>query len=260
MPFPPLLSDPYFYVVGVTAVLLLGISKSGFPGSFGAMGVLQTVPARAGASRLRRPACRVTEVARDLASTCGHGLGDTQKQVAGRSSIWAGADSFSKRGRRAPCSSSPWVDVLATAELIHAQNFEKVLAGLVGEVAPVPEHPVAVGSTKQKLVTAATDELASVDAFYPGMLKDLAPEGLQDAIKFTTYAWNAEKLHLNILSSIERWTPRHFEAVAKKIENETAQYLVCQICGATMVKLPEESCPVCELPASNIHKIEPPSV
>jgi rubrerythrin len=148
----------------------------------------------------------------------------------------------------------------ATAELIHAQNFEKVLAGLVGEVAPVPEHPVAVGSTKQNLITAATDELASVDAFYPGMLKDLAPEGLQDAIKFTTYAWNAEKLHLNILSSIERWTPRHFEAVAKKIENETAQYLVCEICGATMVKLPEESCPVCQLPASNIHKIEPPSV
>jgi rubrerythrin len=148
----------------------------------------------------------------------------------------------------------------ATAELIHGQNFEKVLTGLVGEVAPFLERPVAVGSTKQNLITAATDELASVDTFYPGMLKELAPEGLQDAIKFTTYAWNTEKLHLNILRSIERWTPRHFEAVAKKIENETAQYLVCQICGATMVRLPEESCPVCEFPASNIHRIEPPTV
>jgi uncharacterized protein len=39
MPLPLLLSDPYFYLVGISAVLLLGISKSGFPGSFGAMGV-----------------------------------------------------------------------------------------------------------------------------------------------------------------------------------------------------------------------------
>ena len=148
----------------------------------------------------------------------------------------------------------------ATAELIHGQNFEKVLTGLVGEVAPLAEHPIAVGSTKQNLITAATDELASVETFYPGMLKDLAPEGLPDAIKFTTYAWNTEKLHLDILKSIQRWTPRHFEAVAKKIENETAQYLVCQICGATMVKLPDESCPVCEFPASNIHRIEPPNL
>ena len=39
MPLPPLLSDPHFYLAGIAAVLLLGISKSGFPGSFGAMGV-----------------------------------------------------------------------------------------------------------------------------------------------------------------------------------------------------------------------------
>lgn len=147
----------------------------------------------------------------------------------------------------------------ATAELIHGQNFEKLLTGLVGTVT-VPERPVTVGSTKQNLITAASDELASVDTFYPSMLKGLAPEGLEEAIKFTTYAWNSERLHLDILRSIERWTPTHFEAVARKIEDETAQYLVCQICGATMVELPEESCPVCELPASNIHRIEPPSV
>lgn len=149
---------------------------------------------------------------------------------------------------------------LATAELIHSQNFEKVLTGLVGEVAPLPERPIAIGGTKQNLITAANDELESVDTFYPGVLKDLAPEGLQDAIKFTTYAWNSEKLHLNILKSIQRWTPRHFEAVAKKIENETAQYLVCQICGATMITLPKQKCPVCEFPANNIHRIEPPNL
>jgi uncharacterized protein len=39
MQLPLLLSNPHFYLVGILAVLLLGIAKSGFPGSFGAMGV-----------------------------------------------------------------------------------------------------------------------------------------------------------------------------------------------------------------------------
>jgi uncharacterized membrane protein YfcA len=39
MQLPLLLSDPHFYLAGITAVLMLGIAKSGFPGSFGAMGV-----------------------------------------------------------------------------------------------------------------------------------------------------------------------------------------------------------------------------
>lgn len=39
MTLPSLLTDPHFYVAGIAAVLMLGISKSGFPGSFGAMGV-----------------------------------------------------------------------------------------------------------------------------------------------------------------------------------------------------------------------------
>ena len=148
----------------------------------------------------------------------------------------------------------------AMAELIHGQNFERVLTGLAGEVAPLLQRTMAVGSTKENLITAATDELASVNTFYPGILKDLTPEGLQDAIRLATYAWNTEKLHLGILESIQRWTPTHFEAVAKKIEDETAQYFVCWICGATMVELPKENCPVCEFPASNIHRIEPPRV
>jgi rubrerythrin len=148
----------------------------------------------------------------------------------------------------------------AMAELIHGQNFERVLTGLAGEVAPLAERPFAVASTKENLITAATDELASVNTFYPDILKDLAPEGLQDAIRLATYAWNTEKLHLGILLSIQRWTPSHFEAVAKKIEDETGRYFVCWICGATMVELPKESCPVCGFPVSNIHRIEPPSV
>jgi rubrerythrin len=86
----------------------------------------------------------------------------------------------------------------------------------------------------------------------------LKPEGFQDAITMTTYAWETEKQHLDILKSIQRWTPNHFEAVAKKIENETGQYFVCQICGATMIEIPQGKCPICKFPSENLRKIKPP--
>ncbi len=146
----------------------------------------------------------------------------------------------------------------ATAERIHSLNFEKVLAGMGVEATPVEDRDHRIGTTKENLIRAATDELASVNVVYPGMLKELAAEAMDEAVTFTTYAWNTEKLHLGILKSIQRWTPKHFEAVAKKIENETAQYLVCQVCGATMIKLPKSACPVCQFPLENIHRIEPP--
>jgi rubrerythrin len=90
------------------------------------------------------------------------------------------------------------------------------------------------------------------------MLKELKPEGFHDAITMTTYAWETEKQHLDILKSIQRWTPSHFEAVAKKIENETGQYFVCQICGATMIEIPKGRCPICRFSSENFRKIESP--
>lgn len=147
---------------------------------------------------------------------------------------------------------------LATAELIHGQNFEKILARLGDEIAPVPERQSQVGNTQQNLIKAAADEIGSVYTFYPDMLKELKPEGFQDAITTTTHAWETEKQHLDILKSIQTWTPNHFEAVARKIENETGQYFVCQICGGTVVKIPQGRCPVCKFPSENFRKIEPP--
>lgn len=146
----------------------------------------------------------------------------------------------------------------ATAERIHSLNFEKVLAAMGAAVTPIGDRDHPIGTTKENLIKAAADELESVNTFYPDMLKELAAESMGDAVRFTTYAWSTEKLHLGILKSIERWTPKHFEAVAKKIENETAQYLVCQVCGATMIKMPKSVCPVCRFPVENIHRIEPP--
>jgi rubrerythrin len=147
---------------------------------------------------------------------------------------------------------------LAAAEQIHGQNFESILARLGAEITLVAVHEIQVGTTQQNLLKAAGYELDSVYTFYPDILRQLKPEGLQDALKITNYAWETEKQHLKILKSIQRWTPKHFEAVARKIENETGQYFVCQICGATTVKMPRVKCPVCGFPADNLRKVEQP--
>lgn len=147
---------------------------------------------------------------------------------------------------------------LATAELIHGQNFEKLLARLGVEITPHPERPIQIGNTQQDLIKAAADEIDSVDKFYPAMLRELKPEGFQDAITITTWAWETEEQHLGILKSIQRWTPNHFEAVAKKIEQETGQYFVCQIGGGTTVNIPKGKCPICKFPSDNLRKVEPP--
>ncbi len=145
---------------------------------------------------------------------------------------------------------------LATAEFIHKQNFEKVLARLGIEIAPLAESQILVESTQKNLIKAASNELNDIKVFYPEMLKDLKPEGFQDAVTVTTWAWETEKEHLDILQPILKWTPDYFEAVATKIENSTGQYFVCQICGSTALKIPPNRCPVCKFPSDNYRKIE----
>ena len=147
---------------------------------------------------------------------------------------------------------------LASAELIHGQNFERILARLSVEITPTAASEIPVESTQKNLIEAAADELECVTTFYPKMLAALKPEGFADAITFTTYAWKSEKQHLDILKQIQRFTPDYFEEVASKIENETGQYFVCQICGSTELEIPEEHCPICSFPSTNYRKVEPP--
>jgi len=148
---------------------------------------------------------------------------------------------------------------LATAEFIHKQNFEKVLTRLGIEIAPLAEGQILVESTQKNLITAASRELNDVRVFYPEMLKGLKPEGFQDAITVTTWAWETEKEHLNILEPILKWTPDYFQQVATKIEHNTGPYFVCQICGATAAKIPQGRCPICKFPSENYRKIEAPA-
>jgi len=147
----------------------------------------------------------------------------------------------------------------STAELIHAQNFAKILTRLEVEIVPPNKAQVAVKNTSDNLMKAANDEIYDIDVFYPDMVKNVNPEGFQDAINFATFAWESEKQHRDILLKIQRWAPWFFEKVAKTIDEKTDQYFVCQFCGSTMDEIPPDTCPICHFSSEHYRKIEYPT-
>jgi len=146
----------------------------------------------------------------------------------------------------------------AAAEFLHAQNFNKILTRLGVEIVFAPKPEIAAGPTKANLLQAAAAEREDVESFYPGMLARLRPEQLEDAVTFTTYAWESEKQHRSIIGKILRWVPSYFERVAKKIDAESGQYFVCQSCGSTVNDVPLDRCPVCQQPAAGYRRVEVP--
>lgn len=148
---------------------------------------------------------------------------------------------------------------LAAAELIHAQNFEKILSRLDVEITRTGKPQITVARTHDNLMKAADEEINDIDTFYPSMIAHLKPEGLQDAITFATFAWESEKQHRDILLKIQRWAPWFFEKVAKNIDEETDKYFVCQICGSTVDEIPSATCPICHLSSEHYRKIEYPA-
>lgn len=148
---------------------------------------------------------------------------------------------------------------VAASEMVHATNFSRLLARLDADVPPAPKPEVKPGSTRENLLRGAKGEIDSVDAFYPGLLEQIAPEGFEDAITAVRWAWECEKQHRDKMQQILRWSPMFFEKVARTIDEKTGRYFVCQICGATVNTLPARTCSVCKQPATQYRLIEPPS-
>ncbi|MDH5195007.1 MAG: hypothetical protein OEW32_15075 [Nitrospira sp.] len=145
---------------------------------------------------------------------------------------------------------------LGTAELIHAQNFGKILSRLGVELPSVSKPAGSPAKTRENLIKAADAEIDAVDVFYPEVLQELEAEGMKDAILATHYAWESEKQHQGIIKKIQRWSPSFFERVARTIDEHIGPYFVCQVCGSTMTEIPPDTCPICKLSSRHYRKIE----
>jgi rubrerythrin len=146
---------------------------------------------------------------------------------------------------------------LATSELIHAQNYRRVLTTL-GELVAEPEiAPVTVGTAKDNLIYAAEREMHSIENTYPSLLQSVESEGQATVIAAIRYSWSSHKQHLEIIEKIRRWSPSFFETVARKIDEKTDRYYVCEICGSTVTEIPVDGCPICGESAAGYRLIPP---
>lgn len=147
----------------------------------------------------------------------------------------------------------------SASEQVHAANFGKILTRLGAELPPLPKPTLRTAGTRDNLLRAAEGEMHSIDAFYPGLLAQLKPEGYEEAITAVGYAWSSEQQHRDRIKQILRWAPSFFETVARTIDQKTGRYFVCQVCGSTMNLIPAGTCPVCKLPSTQYRGIQPPA-
>ena len=145
----------------------------------------------------------------------------------------------------------------AASELIHAQNFQRIAVSLGGNF-QTNAVPIPLAGTKQNLITAANDEIDTIDKLYPETLKRLERESHSEAIAYVRYALASEKQHREIIERVQRYTESFFDRVVKAIDEMTSHYFVCQVCGSTVRQKPAGNCAICNSPSSNYRRIAAP--
>jgi rubrerythrin len=145
---------------------------------------------------------------------------------------------------------------LSASESVHARNFKKLLSDLGVEVKEIPKPDFKVSSTKENLRHAATLEIEEIDREYPRVIEHIKPERHEAAIQDITYAWRAEKQHLDLLKKVLSGTGIFFGMLAREIEKTDVRFFVCQRCGSTLTELPKDRCPICKGPVAGYKEVE----
>jgi rubrerythrin len=146
---------------------------------------------------------------------------------------------------------------LAASELIHAQNYNRSIMKLGADIV-LPGNPhMEIADTKKNLIVAAQSELSSINNFYPKIVEQIETEANGEAMRFVRYAWESHRQHKDIIDKIKKYAPDFFETVARRIDENTDVFYVCEICGSTTYELPPENCPICGYTVRHYEKLEP---
>ncbi len=147
---------------------------------------------------------------------------------------------------------------MAASEAVHARNFERILLSLGVQTVDVDTSSIKASSTKDNLKYATEVELAEIDREYPRHLKRIRTENHAEAIKYITYAWEAEKQHRALIKEVRSGTGIFFNMLLDYFRSNPSRYYVNQICGATVIELPEGECPICHNPLGTYLEISGP--
>jgi rubrerythrin len=131
-------------------------------------------------------------------------------------------------------------NAVSKSESIHAFNHSKVLEKYGQHIGSAEIGSYEVKTTAENLQTAINGETYDMQTMYPGFIRIAENEKAPEAAKSFTWAWDAEKKHLNYY---------RLAAAAILKGNETGlsfTWYVCPVCGniynPTDVK---ESCDFC---------------
>jgi len=145
---------------------------------------------------------------------------------------------------------------LAASEGVHARNFAELLREL-GQTPVRPSPQVELSATREHLRQAASVEADEIDQEYPAILQRIEAEQHKRAIRFITYAWQAEQQHRELILKIRKGASWFFGMLVDRIEGNPARYYVCQICGSTLTELPTGQCPICDHPPEQYREVAP---
>ncbi len=146
---------------------------------------------------------------------------------------------------------------ISLSELIHAQNYNRVLVTLGQSREEPAEALPVVGTTKENVIAAMEAEITTIDHVYPEILAGVQKDELEIALRNVQYAWASHVQHRYTLEKIRRYSPDHFEAVARRIDDKTDLYVLCQICGSVQIEIPDDHCAICRQSPNNFSYVEP---
>jgi rubrerythrin len=144
---------------------------------------------------------------------------------------------------------------LSGSETVHARNLKNILNDLGAEPKNFPNPDIKIADTKTNLNWALKVELSEIDTNYPRLIKKIKPEGNKRALEDITYAWESEMQHRDLIKKMKSALGFFFGKIVDKLK-EAKDYHVCQRCGSTVFKLPEESCIICGSPVSMYKQIK----
>ena len=144
---------------------------------------------------------------------------------------------------------------LSGSETVHARNFKNILNDLGVEPKNFPNPDIKIADTKTNLKWALKVELSEIDTNYPMLIKKIKPEGNKRALEDIRYAWESEMQHRDLIKKMKSALGFFFGKIVDKLK-EAKDYHVCQRCGSTVFKLPEESCIICGSPVSMYKRIK----
>jgi rubrerythrin len=133
----------------------------------------------------------------------------------------------------------------AKSESIHRESHKKAILALGGKVKDFQLDEVKVGTSAENLQAAIKGESYERDTMYPEFLALAKKDEAKEATRTLLYAQKAEAEHAKLYQ----------DALDNLGKNADLPLYVCKVCGYTVTKLPEKSCPSCREPVSEYVRI-----